>query len=87
MCERKDFLPLLQSLPNKLTRLFVTSRSDKDDIYLIFFSAAQIVIAAPQSEIERLVKEKLEERVDFMEGMTPEKQGQIITTISVASAM
>ena len=79
--ERRLFLPLLQSLPYGSTRLFVTSRPNHEDIYHVFDMASQITIAAPGPEIKRFVTEKMEERKDFMERVTPDLKNLIISTI------
>ena len=79
--ERRLFLPLLQSLPHGSTRLFVTSRPNHEDIYYTFTTASQITIAAPDSEIERFVTEKMEERKEFVERVTQDLKSQIISTI------
>ena len=79
--DRRLILPLLQSLPYGSTRLFVTSRPNYEDIYHVFAMAPQITIAAPESEIKRFVTEKMEERKEFMERVTPELKNQVISTI------
>ena len=79
--ETRIFLPLLQSLLYGSTRLFITSRPNHDGIYHVFTTASQITIAAPESEIERSVTEKMEERKEFIEQITPELKNQIISTI------
>ena len=79
--ERRLFLPLLQSLPYRSTRLFVTNRPSHEDIYHVFTTASQITIAAPESETERSVTKKMEERKEFIERVTPELKNQIISTI------
>ena len=79
--ERRLFLPLLQSLPYGSTRLFVTSRPNHEDIYHVFDVASQITITAPEPEIKRFVTEKMEERKEFIERVTPELKNQIISTI------
>jgi hypothetical protein len=84
--ERRLFLPLLQSLPHGSTRLFVTSRPNNEDIYSIFSAAPRIVIAAPESDIRRFVTERMEERREFMERLTPRLKDQIITTISARAS-
>ena len=84
--ERRHFLPLLQSLPYGSTRLFVTSRPNNEDICHVFTPAAQINIAAPKSEIEWFVAEKMEERKEFLERVTPDLKEQIISTISARAS-
>ena len=84
--ERRNFLPLLQSLPQGSTRLFVTSRPNNEDIFHRFTKAPQIQIAAPETEIQRFVTEKMRERQDFMERVTPELRDQIIGTISARAS-
>ena len=79
--ERRLFLPLLESLPYGSTRLFVTSRPNHEDIYHVFEMASQITITAPEPEIKRFVTEKIEERKEFMERVTPDLKNQIISTI------
>src|SRR5436190_6106950 len=80
--ERKHVLPLLQTLPQGSTRLFVTSRPYNEDIQCLFESALQITIAAPESDIRRFVTEKMEEKQEFMQRITPELKERIISTIS-----
>ena len=79
--ERRHFLPLLQSLPYGSTRLFVTSRPNHEDIYHVFKEVSQVTITAPKSEIKRFVTEKMEERKEFIERVTPDLKDQIISTI------
>ena len=80
--QRKRFLPLLKSLPYGSTRLFVTSRHNSEDIFHVFHTAPQIYIAAPESELQRFVKEKLEEKDEFVDRVTPALKDEIISTIS-----
>ena len=82
MDERKHFLPLLKSLPQGSARLFVTSRPNNEDIYKVFSDVPRIVISIPENEIRRFVTEKIEEKEDFMERVTPELKNTIISTIS-----
>lgn len=84
--ERRLFLPLLESLPYGSTRLFVTSRPNHEDIYHVFDKFSQIKITAPEPEIERFVTEKMEERKEFIERVTPELKNQIISTICVQAS-
>ena len=79
--ERRLLLPLLESLPYGSTRLFVTSRPNHEDIYHVFDKVSQIKITAPEPEIKRFVTEKMEERKEFIERVTPELKNQIISTI------
>ena len=79
--ERRLLLPLLGSLPYGSTRLFVTSRPNHEDIYHVFDKVSQIKITAPEPEIKRFVTEKMEERKEFIERVTPELKNQIISTI------
>ena len=84
--ERRRLLPLLHALPHGSTRLFVTSRPNNEDIRQVFKKAAQIVIAAPSSDIQCFVLETMEERKDFVERLTPQLKDQIITTISARAS-
>ncbi|KAL2039228.1 hypothetical protein N7G274_007896 [Stereocaulon virgatum] len=79
--ERRSFLLFLQSLPYGSTRLLVTSRPNHEEIYYTFTTASQIKIAAPDSEIERFVTEKMEERKEFVERVTQDLKSQIISMI------
>lgn len=79
--ERRHFLPLLASLPQGSTRLYVTSRPNNQDITQVFTKVPQIEIAAPPSDIQRFVAETMEERTEFMQRVTPELEQQIISTI------
>lgn len=47
---RRLLLPVLKSLPNSITRLFVTSRPNNENIFQTFGKASQITIAAPESD-------------------------------------
>lgn len=86
MHQRRLFLPLLQTLPFGSTRLFVTSRPNNEDIYHVFATAAQINIAAPVSEVERFVTEKMDERMEFIKRITQELREEIIATISARAS-
>ena len=86
MQQRRYFLPLLKSLPHGSTRLFVTSRPNNEDICFTFAAAPQIQIAAPESEIQRFVAEKMEERNDFIDRITPVLRDEIIFTISTRAS-
>ena len=84
--ERRLLLPLLESLPYGSTRLFVTSRPNHEDIFHVFDKVSQIRIMAPEPEIKRFVTEKMEERKEFIERVTPELKNQIISTICVQAS-
>ena len=86
MQQRRHFLPLLKSLPHGSTRLFVTSRPNNEDIYHTFAAAPQVQIAAPESEIQRFVAEKMEERDDFMDRVTPTLRDEIISTVAARAS-
>ena len=86
MQQRRHFLPLLKSLPQGSTRLFVTSRPSNEDICHTFATAPQIQIAAPESEIQRFVAEKMEERNDFLDRVTPVLRDEIISTVSAQAS-
>ena len=86
MQQRRHFLPLLKSLPHGSTRLFVTSRPNNEDIYHVFTTAPQIQIVAPESELQRFVAEKMKERHEFMDRVTPALRDDIISTISARAS-
>lgn len=86
MQQRRHFLPLLESLPHGSTRLFVTSRPNNEYIYHVFAMAPQIQIAAPESEIRRFVMEKMEERDEFIDLVTPVLRDEIIATVSARAS-
>ncbi len=84
--QRRRFLPLLQSLSRGSCQLFITSRPNNEDICKIFTSASQITIAAPDSDIERFVIEKMEERMEFVERLTPKLKSEIISVITARAS-
>ncbi len=84
--QRRHFLPLLKSLPHGSTRLFVTSRPNNEDIYRIFKTVPQIQIAAPDPEIQRFVTEKMGEREEFIDRVTPALRDEIVSTISARAS-
>lgn len=86
MQQRRHFLPILKSLPHGSTRLFVTSRPNNEDIRHVFQTAPQIEIVAPGSEIRRFVTEKMKERHEFMDRVTPALRNEIIATISARAS-
>ena len=86
MQQRRHFLPLLKSLPYGSTRLFVTSRPNNEDIRRVFVMAPQVQIEAPGSEIQRFVTEKMQEREEFIERVTPVLREEIISTISARAS-
>ena len=86
--ERKNFLPLLESLAYGSTRLFVTSRPYNEDIRHIFLNAPRVPIAASESDIQQFVQEQMSDRRAFIERTTPILRDQITDTIcSRASGM
>lgn len=86
MRQRRHFLPLLKSLPYGSTRLFVTSRPNNEDIRRVFVTAPQIQIAAPESEIQRFVSQKMKEREEFIDRVTPVLRDDIVSTISARAS-
>ena len=84
--ERRHFLPLLESLPRGSTRLFVTSRLNNEDIHGVFEDALQVRISAPDSDVERYIKETMTVRKDFISRLTPELTYQIVTTVSAKAS-
>lgn len=80
--KRKHFLPLLKSLPHGSTRLFVTSRPNNKDICYVFAKVPQIQIAAPMSEMQRFVTERLRARDKFIDRVTPVLRNEIVFPIS-----
>lgn len=79
--ERRRFLTLLGSLPHRSTKLFVTSRPNNQDILRVFAQAPQIEIAASPSDIHSFVAEKLEEREELREIVTPQLKDEIVSKI------
>ena len=79
--ERRLLLPILESLPDARTRLFVTSRPNNEDISQTFRKASRITIAAPESDLRRYITERIEERKDFASKLTPDLKESITSTI------
>ena len=84
--ERRQFLPVLEVLPNASTRLFVTSRPNNEDIFHIFGQASQIPISAPELDLRRYIMERLEEKRDLVDRLTPELKEKISSTISTGAS-
>ena len=83
---RRLLLPVLESLPNSITRLFVTSRPNNEDIFESFGKASQITIAAHESDLRRYIMERMEERKDFNKRLPPELKEKITSTIIVGAS-
>ena len=60
--ERRLLLPILQSLPDDLTKLFVTSRPNNEDIFRSFGAAPQVPIVATELDLRAYIMESMEER-------------------------
>lgn len=82
MDERRLLLPVLEVLPNTSTRLFVTSRPNKEDIIHSFGKASQISITAPELDLRQYVRERLEARRDLVDILSPELKEKIVSTVS-----
>ena len=84
--ERRLLLPVLESLPYASTRLFVTSRPNSEDIVRTFSKANQIIIAAPVLDLREYILERMNERRDFLERLTPELKESIMATVSTGAS-
>lgn len=83
---RRLLLPVFKSLPNSITRLFVTSRPNNEDIFQTFSKASQITIAARESDLRQYITEKIEERRDLVNRLTPELKKKTTSTISARAS-
>ena len=77
--ERRLLLPILQSLPDVLTRLFVTSRPNNEDIFRSFGAAPQVPIVATDLDLRAYIMESMEEKGDSR--LTPELKEEITSEI------
>ena len=86
--ERRLLVPVLESLPTSLTRLFVTSRPNNEDISDIFNAASQITIAAPASDLHRYIQERIDERKELVSRLRlrPELKDHITSSITAAAS-
>ena len=84
--QRRLLLPVLGSLPNSITRLFVTSRPNNEDISQSFGKAPQITIGASELDLRQYITERMEERRDFVKSLTPELREKITSTISAKAS-
>ena len=84
--ERRLLLPVLESLPYKLIRLFVTSRPNNEDIVQTFGKADRIMIAAPMLDLREYILERMNERRDFLKRLTPELEERIMATVSAKAS-
>ena len=60
----------------------MTSRPNSEDICHVFSTAPRINIAAPESELQRFVKGKVDEKDGFVGRVTPVLKDEIFSTIS-----
>ena len=84
--ERRLLLPVLESLPSTSTRLFVTSRPNNEDIIQTFGKENQIIIAAPVLDLREYILDRMNERRDFPNRLTPKLKERIITTVSAGAS-
>lgn len=84
--ERRLLLPVLRSLPSRTTRLFVTSRPNNEDICQSFGKQSRIDIVAHDSDLRLYIMERMEERGDFVDRLTPELKENITSTISAGAS-
>ena len=80
--ERRMFLPVLENLPHANTKIFVTSRPNNEDILQSLSNASQVTIAASEPDLRMYIMERIDERKDFANRLTPELKEQIISTTS-----
>ena len=84
--ERRLLLQILESLPLKCTKLFVTSRPNNEDIVQAFGRANQIIIAAAVIDLREYVLERMNERRDFLKRLTPGLKEGIVATVSAGAS-
>ena len=84
--ERRLLLRMLEVLPPKLVRLFVTSRPNSEDISRHLSKASQIIITAPESDLREYIIEKMEERRDRADRITLDMKETIILTVSTRAS-
>ena len=84
--ERRLLLQVLESLPLKSTKLFVTSRPNNEDIFQTFSRANQIIIAAAVVDLREYILERMNERRDFLRRLTPELKERIMSTVSAGAS-
>ena len=76
---RRLLLPIIQFLPDVLTKLFVTSRPNNEDIFQSFGAAPQVPIVATELDLRAYIMESMEERGDSR--LTPELKEEMTSTI------
>ncbi len=79
--ERIMLMPLLEHLPHKSTSLFVTSRPNNDDISQTFGKASRITISVSESDLRQCITERIDERKDVVNRLTPELKETIVCSI------
>ena len=84
--ERRLLLPVLESLPYRSTRLFVTSRPNSEDIVQTFDKSNRIIIAAPVLDLREYILERMNERLDFGKILKTELKERIIATVSAGAS-
>ena len=86
--ERRLLLPVLKSLEEASTKLFVTSRPNHEDIVQNFGHASQISIVTPELDLRQYIKERIEERADFVNSLrlSLELNEEITSTISARAS-
>ena len=86
--QRRNLLPMLESLPHGSTRLFVTSRPNNEDINQSFDKASKVTISASGSDLRQYITERIDERKDVVYRLTPQLKEKIVSSISAnASGM
>ena len=84
--ERRLLLPLFDTLLRRSTRLFVTSRPNNEDIFQTFVEASRITISASESDLREYITERINERKEIINRLTPELKQNIVSTISVGAS-
>lgn len=84
--ERRLFLPVFEDLPDSTTKIFVTSRPNNEDIFQSLSRASQITITASELDLRKYIIERIDERKDFVNRVTPELKENIISAISTGAS-
>lgn len=84
--ERRNLLPLLETLPHGSTRLFVTSRPNNEDINQSFEKASKVTIKASESDLRQYITERIDERKGVVHRLTPQLKENIVSTLSAKAS-
>ncbi|KAL9046990.1 MAG: hypothetical protein Q9214_000321 [Letrouitia sp. 1 TL-2023] len=80
--ERRHFFSLLQELKKASVKIFLTSRSNHEDINERLQQAASIEIVASENDVKMYLEQKMEENEAFTKRLTPRLKKAVVDIIT-----